>query len=231
MRLVPLMLTLLGTFPSSADETRRIECRFLRFGGETAPSIGVASAEGERIKCPLPDTAISSKVACPAMGNVISFVTLPENQPFAKARIPAGINSALLVFVKMPEPAKEPADKDVWRVMVLDDSRKGFPDGGALVANFHNKEIRFVIGEHKGMLKAGGFHGYAMPQQLDSFNMAPVIFQFQQGESWRTANESALRFLQGTRYLILAYSDPASGRPRINTYQDFVAPGLGQTPP
>jgi hypothetical protein len=54
--------------------------------------------------------------------------------------------------------------------------------------------------------------------------MAQVVFQFQQGDTWRTASESLLRFLPGMRYLILAYVDPASGRPRIATYQDFTPP-------
>ena len=72
------------------------------------------------------------------------------------------------------------------------------------------------------MLHAGSFHGYSKPEEIDSFNMAPVVFEFQQGDKWHTANESALRFLRGMRYLIFAYVDPVSGRPRINTYQDIV---------
>ena len=111
-----------------------------------------------------------------------------------------------------------------WKTFVIDDSPANFPDGGAYVANFHNNAIRFVIGEHKGMLRPAGSHGYAMPAERDDFNMAPVIFEFLNGEKWRIGNESALRFLPGMRYLIFAYVDPVSGRPRINTYQDLATP-------
>jgi hypothetical protein len=51
--------------------------------------------------------------------------------------------------------------------------------------------------------------------------MAPVVFEFLQEDKWRTASESMLRFLPGMRYLIFAYLDPESGRPRIATYQDL----------
>jgi hypothetical protein len=74
------------------------------------------------------------------------------------------------------------------------------------------------------MPKAAGAHGYAMPKERDDFNMAPVIFEFRHGEKWRIANESSLRFLPGMRYLIFAYLDPVSGRPRINTCQDLAEP-------
>jgi hypothetical protein len=140
------------------------------------------------------------------------------------ANIPAGVKSALVIFVKLEKPGTPgAADKNAgWKVFVIEDSAKSFPDGGAYVANFYPGDIRFVIGEHKGMLKPAGTHGYEMPKQRDDFNMAPVIFEFKSGEKWRIANESSLRFLPGMRYLIFAYVDPVSGRPRINTYQDLA---------
>jgi len=58
--------------------------------------------------------------------------------------------------------------------------------------------------------------------ERDPFNMAPVIFEFLQGDQWRTANESTLRFLPGIRYLIIAYVDHDSGRPRVSPLQDLA---------
>jgi hypothetical protein len=207
----------------SADEARQIHCRFLSFGGNGEPaSIIAVSGKGTEITCPLPTTQISPKIVCFAKDNAIGFISSADRKPFATARIPAAINSALLVFVKTPVKPEAKSTAPAWRVLVIEDSHKNFPDGGAFVANFYSKDIRFIIGEHKGMLHAAGAHGYAMPKERDTFNMAPVVFEFQQGESWRTANEGALRFLPGMRYLIFAFVDPVSGRPRINTYQDVA---------
>jgi hypothetical protein len=116
-------------------------------------------------------------------------------------------------------------------VFVVEDSPRGFPDGGVFVANFHQQDIRFLIGEHKILLRPSDAHGFARPAQRDEFNMAPVIFQFFHEGTWRTASESALRFVPGLRYLIFAYVDPASGRPRIATIQDLrPAPAAPATP-
>jgi hypothetical protein len=230
MRLFLLPLLLLFPALLSAQESRQIQCRFLSFGGmENPPTVIAAAEKGTETTCPLSSSQISQKVACVAVGNKIPFLSVPDRKPVATATIPPGVNSALLVFIQAPGGAE--ANASDWKVVVIEDTPKSFPYGGAFVANFYNKEIRFIIGEHKGMLHAGGLHGYAMPEERDSFNMAPVVFEFLQGDKWRIANESALRFLPGMRYLIFAYVDPVSGRPRINTYQDFAPPSSGQAPP
>jgi hypothetical protein len=209
-----------------AQDVRSIECRFLSFGssGEVKSAFAVTD-KGEQIECPLPTNQLSKKIVCQAKDGKIPFLTASDRKPMATATIPSGVNSALVVFVRFPNKDEaKPADNAGWRTYVIDDSPKSFPDGGAYVANFFTGDIRFVIGEHKGMLKAGMAHGYEMPKERDAFNMAPVIFEFSSGDKWRTANESSLRFLPGMRYLIFGYLDPISGRPKINTYQDFAQP-------
>lgn len=202
-----------------------MECRFLSFGTERNDrSVIALSEKGEDIACPLSTTQLSPKIPCPAKDNKIAFISAEDRKPFAVANIPSGVKSALVIFVKLAKPGENSDPNAGWKVFVIEDTPKSFPDGGAYVANFYPGDIRFVIGEHKGMLKPAGTFGYAMPQQRDDFNMAPVIFEFKSGDKWRIANESSLRFLPGMRYLIFAYIDPVSGRPRINTYQDLAAP-------
>lgn len=224
MRSIILALALFApTTASAAEQVREVQCRFLAFGSADEPAPVIASSEkGAEVICPLSSNQISPKIACFARDNTIGFVSSVDKKPVAVATIPAQINAALLVFVKVPEKSGTAP----WRVVVFEDSAKNFPNGGAFVANFHNKDIRFVIGEHKGILHAAGFHGYSMPAQLDSFNMAPVTVEFQKEDKWRMASESALRFVPGMSYLIFAYSDPVSGRPRIKTYQDFAPPSI-----
>jgi hypothetical protein len=103
---------------------------------------------------------------------------------------------------------------------VVEDSAKNFPDGGAFVANFHSQDIRFVIGETKLILHPGATYGVPIPTKRDSFNMAPVAFQFQQDGAWVGASETMLRFLPKTNYLMFTFMDKSSGRPRVVTFQD-----------
>jgi hypothetical protein len=221
MRAILIALVFLLPVLGHAQDARPVHCRFLSFGatGDLASAIAV-SDKGTEITCPLSSTQLSPKIICFAKQNTIAFVSPADRKPLATATIPPGTNAALLIFVQAPGQTENAPP--AWRVLVIEDSPKNFPDGGAFIANFCNNDIRFIVGEHKGMLHAAGSHGYAMPKERDSFNMAPVIFEFIQNDKWHIANESALRFLPGMRYLIFAYVDPVSGRPRINTYQDFA---------
>lgn len=219
MRLFSVLLFCAFHSLAVAQETRAVKCRFLGFQSSGGPASVIAASDGGiETNCPLPRHELSPPVVCHAKGNTIRFLSPGDRKPAATATIPASAANAILVFVPGAADGKSPA----WRVMVVEDSPKAFPDGGTYVANFYNKDIRFIIGEHKGMLHAAGSHGYEMPKKLDDFNMAPVMFELLQDDKWRTASESSLRFLPGTRYLIFAYVDPATGRARIHTCQDLT---------
>jgi hypothetical protein len=226
-----LLLSALLLLPSllHAQDGRPISCRFLTFGagGEDTTAIALGD-KGAEIKCLLSSTQLSAPIVCYAKDNTIPFLSQSDRKPLATATIPAAVSSALLVFVQVPKKPDAPAEGNSWKVMVIDDSLKNFPDGGAFVANFYQNDIRFVIGEHKGTLHPGGVAGYAMPKERDAFNMAPLVFDFMKDGKWRTANESSLRFLPGMRYLIFTYMDPASGRPRLSTFQDSAPPTPGR---
>ena len=225
MRLILLSVVFLFSALLQAEDAHPVRCRFLSFGNTGPDTSAIALSEkGEEITCPLSSSELSSPITCLSKNNVIPFLSAADKKPLASASIPAGVNEVLLIFMKVPSKPESTADAASWRIMVIEDSAKNFPDGGAFVANFYNGDIRFVIGEHKGMLHAAGSHGYKLPAERDSFNMAPVTFEFIQNGQWRLANESALRFLPGMRYLMFAFVDPVSGRPRINTYQDFGRP-------
>jgi hypothetical protein len=219
MRSLSLCLLLLCPLSCLAQDARKVACRFLALGAdkEPPPLINVGP-DGAEIPCVIPTNTLSpDSTDCSAKGDSIQFLSADDRKPAATAKIPANLKSAILIFVAAPNKPGTPP----WRVFVIEDSPKNFPEAGAFVANFHSQDIRFVIGENKTMLKPGGNHGFPRPDKRDDFNMAPVIFQFQQKDAWITASESMLRFVPGVRYLILAYVDPASGRPRISTYQDF----------
>lgn len=203
----------------AAPPLRQIDCRFLCLPGtpKPPPLVNPGDARHEAA-VDVPVNVLSPVIRCFADRGTIRFLAADDRRPVASAAIAAGVNAAVLVFLPAPAAAGSPP---AWRVLVIEDSPAKFPDAGAHVANLYDGEIRFVIGEHRNLLPRGGSHGFRRPQQRDPFNMAPVIVQFQEGESWRTASESTLRFTPGSRFLILAYVDPASGRPRVATFPDI----------
>lgn len=227
MRALCICLLFLGPALGTAQDAkdfRKVTCRFLALDSNAPPPPLLNMAEkGVEIPCTVYTNSLSPETACFAKGNALSFISKDDRKPAATATILPNSNAFILVFVKA---AKAP-EALPWRVFVIEDNPKNFPDGGAFVANFHSKDIRFVIGDSKIMLRPAGSHGFAMPAKRNSFNMAPVVFEFlqmdeyQQKDMWKTASESMLRFLPGMRYLIFAYVDPVSLRPRIATFQDL----------
>ncbi|MDP3851132.1 MAG: hypothetical protein Q8Q59_11555 [Luteolibacter sp.] len=222
MRSILFSLTLLLPTMVSGQDARAVRCRFISFGGsDDSATVLTLSAKGTELTCPLSNSSISAPIACSATNNIIAFLTPDKRKPAATATIPPQASAVILMFVRSGANPEVSANALQWKILVIEDSPKNFPDGGAFVANFHNKDIRFVIGESKVMLTPGRTHGVPMPKERDDFNMAPVVFQFQQdATTWRTVKNSVLRFIPAMRYLIVAYVDPASGRPQIATYKD-----------
>lgn len=217
-----LFLALACLLPGPAlaqDGSRPVSCRFLCMDGATPPAALLCQgAKGAEVACAVPANSPSAATVCFATNHTLKFLTSEDRQPAATATIPPAVKAAILVFV----PAAKQSSGLPWRVFVIEDSPGNFPDGGAFVANFYSQNIRFVIGEHKVILKPAAAHGLAMPSQRDEFNMAPVTFEFQQDKAWRSVSESLLRFVPGQRYLVIAYVDPASGRPRMFVSTDIT---------
>lgn len=217
MRTLTLCLLLLYPSIIQAETGRKVDCRFVSLNSDVSPPpLLTASADGAESPVTVPTGSLSAASPCFSKTNTFAFLSAADRTPAATATIPADVKAAILVFVAAPKAPGTPP----WRVFVIEDSAKNFPDGGAFVANFHNQDIRFVIGENKLMLHPAGSNGVARPAQRDEFNMAAVAFQFQQGDTWRNASESMMRFLPGMRYLMFAFVDADSGRPRVVTFQD-----------
>jgi len=200
---------------SHAEET--VACRFLCFtrakdGTAELVSKGV---EGAPVKCPLPLADFSKPFALVPVGGVIEFRKTSEDPvPVVTAKIPAGVKQALVIFLPV-----EDEGKLLHRTLVLDQSSKGFPESGCLVTNLYSQSVRFAIGEHQILLPAGKTAPLNRPGKRDEFNMAGVTFQFQTGETWRTASESMIRFVEGQRHLFITFVDPATKRPKLRIFQ------------
>ncbi|MCF7733628.1 MAG: hypothetical protein K9N23_18205 [Akkermansiaceae bacterium] len=224
------LLALGGLLPHSGhaqDGSRPVSCRLLCMEGAPPPAAMLCQGvKGVEVACEAPANTPSPAIVCYAVRNQLKFSSRADHQPVATATIPATAKSVILLFI----PSTQAPPALPWRVYVIDDTPKNFPDGGAFVANFYSQNIRFIIGEHKIILKPASSHGLAMPKQRDDFNMAAVAFEFQQEKRWRSVSESLLRFLPDMRYLVIAYVDPASGRPRLFVSTDVKAAPAAPAP-
>jgi hypothetical protein len=217
MRTLSLYFLILTQTILHAQDGTKVDCRFLSLDTQNElPKILVLSSKDAEASLTVPNGSISEKVTCFSQTDTFTFLSAADQKPIATAKISPSIKTAILVFVPGPPAAGTPT----WRIFVVEDSSKNFPDGGAFVANFHSQDIRFIIGETKLILKPGSIHGVSMPTKRDSFNMAPVAFQFLQDGAWVGASETMLRFLPKTNYLMFTFLDKASGRPRVMTFQD-----------
>jgi hypothetical protein len=228
MRTIHLCLFLLFSVICTAQESRKVSCRFLGLD-ENNPTSTILNVwdKDKEVSCEVYTESPSPAVECMARDNTINFISAADRKPAGTVKIPANGKAFVLLFVA----AGKPTDSPPWRIFAIEDTPKNFPDGGAFVANFHTQDIRFIIGEDKLMLHSGGSHGFAPPAKLDAFNMAPVRFEFKQGEVWSVAKESMYRFIPGMRYLMFAYVDPASGRPRICSFRDMATSSRPSAPP
>ena len=217
MRTLSLCFFLISQTLLNAQDGTKVVCRFLSLDtNNEIPRMLVLTGKDAEAPITVPSGSISEKVSCFSQSDTFSFLSASDHKPIATTKIAAGIKAAILVFVPSPPTAGAPS----WRIFVIDDSAKNFPDGGAFVANFHSQDIRFIIGETKLILKPGSIQGVPMPTNRDTFNMAPVAFQFQQDATWVGASETMLRFLPKTNYLMFTFMDKSTGRPRVMTFQD-----------
>ncbi|MCX8496239.1 MAG: hypothetical protein ORN51_08670 [Akkermansiaceae bacterium] len=217
MRILTICFSLLFQTILHAQDGTKVDCRFLSLDTQNeVPKMLVLSGKDAQASLTVPTGSISEKMTCFSLTDTFTFVSAADQKPIATAKISPNIKAAILVFV----PGPSASDKPTWRIFVVEDSAKNFPDGGAFVANFHSQDIRFVIGETKLILHPGATYGVPIPTKRDSFNMAPVAFQFQQDGAWVGASETMLRFLPKTNYLMFTFMDKSSGRPRVVTFQD-----------
>lgn len=198
-----------------AQQARTISCRFLGFQTTEETKSLTCVSEKNEVLCPFDTSNLSSPVNLVAVDGVLTFIDSDQRKPALSVTVPATVRQALIVIMPNLKGAATP-----WRGFVIEDSAKHFPNGGALVVNLHSTQIRYVIGEHRYLLKPGNQYGVEMPKQRDDFNMSTVVFEFFHNDQWIKASESRLRFTEGLRYLTLAYTDPTSLRPRLTTFQD-----------
>jgi hypothetical protein len=140
--------------------------------------------------------------------------------PIAIAAVPSGATDILVLF--FPNPVEQPAAaapvNPVYRTVVFDLDSKQFPPGGCAILNVHDRDVRFIIGEHQIQLPPGKVSSLPRPQKLDKFNMCLSTFQYQNGDKWQTVYENMEHFPPEQRKLYVVYLDSKVHRARARSY-------------
>ncbi|MBK1834770.1 hypothetical protein [Roseibacillus ishigakijimensis] len=205
------LFSLLTLSAFAQDESSALSCRFLTVGKAKVPDFSHPGADGSLLSIEVFSNRMSKAYECQPVDGRLRFTSSDGESLFAEAAVPANTDKAIIVVLPMPG-----ANGPQWKMKVIADNDETFPVAGAYVLNLHNGPIRFALGEHQAGLAPGDARGFSQPEKRDDFNMAPLIFQFQNTQKeWRTGKETMLKFTPGLRYLVFAYVDARIKRPQV----------------
>ena len=134
----------------------------------------------------------------------------------ASVKLPPDIKRAIVVV--LPAPAGE---KPAYRMLVIDDSEKAFPNGESLVLSLVGVETAIQAGEHKLPVRPGKITKVPPVRKVNEFNMAQTNFYYQRGESWVAFTERQLQFLDACRRLFIVHATPGALSPTVTTIVDI----------
>jgi hypothetical protein len=219
MKHILFLLSLFSTLAAVAQEVTMIQIRTLCFERNSSgiDKLAVVKPDQSVIEIGFPESFPSAQEKVPVVEGKVLFHD-PSNltgSPVAVARIPSALKNVLVMF--FPNPGAE--NETAYRTVVIDSSLKGIPEDGALVMNIFPSDVRIVIGEHRVFLTPGKRAGLARPKQRNDYNMAPVVFQAQVGNEWKTVAETLVRFPAEQQQFFVSYPDSRTLQLAFRSYQ------------
>ncbi len=153
-----------------------------------------------------------------------------EETPYealASAKLP---DTSSVLFLFLPSGKEETP----YRVVALPDDSRKFPYGSIHLMNLSKEKVRVHMGEHNGPKAVALAPGKAKlvdeVTRLDDFNRYPVLAEYLTDEGFARFHNTAWRSIEGKRDLVIVFNDPASGRPRIQHYEDARPASLEPEP-
>jgi hypothetical protein len=153
-----LVAALLGvtSLPSFAQgDGNKVELRMLAFNTSLAEEEvyaqdPAAQASAASVKTPIKSYLNHEFFTVPLVGRKIVFTSKPdrgsltrEGELVGEITLPQNVKSAILLFF----PKSRPEDKAQFRIMPIDDSKKGFPAGSYFVTNLAPQKVRLKLEE------------------------------------------------------------------------------------
>ena len=139
----------------------------------------------------------------------------PKASLAASVKLPPDIKQAIIVVV--PEPA---GSSPAYRMVLFDDSAKGFPKGESRVLSLIAMETTLDAGEHKLTIPPGGITRVPPVRKVDEFNMAQTNFHYQQSGSSVDFSQRQLQFLDAYRRIFIIHPTPVTLQPTVTTIAD-----------
>jgi hypothetical protein len=139
----------------------------------------------------------------------------PKASLAASVKLPPDIKRAIIVVV--PEPA---GSTPAYRMVLIDDSAKGFPKGESRVLSLVTMETTLEAGEHKLTIPPGGITRVPAITRVDEFNMSQTNFYYQQSGSWVPFTDRQLQFLAAYRRIFIIHATPGTLQPSVTTIVD-----------
>lgn len=216
MKTIPTTLVLiLLSAAGLAAETRKLTLRAY-LHDPVKPRGTEFSVEGDaKQSLPLRVGAISSAVEVAVTDGELRL-QLADGKRAALAKVPGEWSSAIAII--LPGATKDATPP--YRVLLLDDSTKGFPWGSSQAVNLLSIDGAIQAGEHKLILQAGKTTAVPAVHKVNEFNIAQTNFHYKQGEQWVPFTERQLQYVDEMRRVFLIHATPGSQRPFVTTLVD-----------
>jgi hypothetical protein len=139
----------------------------------------------------------------------------PAESLAASVQLPPDLKRAIVVV--LPAPA---GNKPAYRMLVIDDSEKAFPNGESRVLSLVGVETAIQAGEHRLPVHPGKITKVPPVRKVNEFNMAQTNYYYQQGGSWVNFAERQLQYLDACRRLFIIHATPGALQPTVTTIVD-----------
>lgn len=229
--LAATFFTLLPTPPASAQDepkTRAVEIRLLAF--EYSNKIrslhlfDTAAEQGISLEVDLPRYLSETRHKLALHGDKLVFSTRADRaaalQPGAAAAtvtLPPKLRSVLLVF--LPAPASDGGE--IYRIMPLDDSVRGFPRGSIQSINMSAAPVRMMLEKKPYDVAPGKRILIENPPVRENNHTGVVVYAQLDGE-WRRVASSLWPHPGKKRVFQIIYQHPATGRMSLKGFRDIA---------
>ena len=185
----------------------------------------VRSAGGQMEKIGLIANNLSeAQMIAPSNGSLVIYKTAavdpekPSEGVIGTGKLPANAKRVIVVIV----PTRAEGDP-TYRLVMIDDSAKGFPKGESRVLSLVPVETALEAGEHKLPIASGKVTNVPAVRKVNDFNMAQTNFYYREGGSWVPFTERQLQYLDEFRRIFLIHVSPGAIQPSVTTILDVVA--------
>lgn len=133
----------------------------------------------------------------------------------ASVKLPPDMKQAIVVVLPTPS-----GEKPAYRLLLIDDSEKAFPNGESLALSLAGVETAVQAGEHRLPVGPGKITRVPPVRKVNEYNMAQTNFYYQQGGSWVAFAERQLQYIDACRRLFIIHATPGALQPTVTTIVD-----------